>query len=287
MALVVAAAAASRGAARWGADGAISVRRPRAGATSVRRPRAFCTADTPQAAVPPPAVGASPAVASRAAPEVHRCQRLGEGDQVVELNVGGKTFITLRSTVQCSPMLAEHLSAAQVHESLKTGNAVFVDRDPEHFATLLNYMRNYTAGVKLTACGLQGEKKVVIVAMPQDYAKLRDLYIEARYYGLNDFAKTVCGRSTLAKIYSASGGMANPLEAAANFAIYLRRGVVLLSGVGLITMAPSTVNASGGGGSSNFAEVGGIASTVNSAAGSIDHAAHLMRSLVESVKKVT
>jgi len=75
------------------------------------------------------------------------CVRLGDEDGVVQLNVGGKTFETLRSTVETNAVLTAYLKRAEANPSLCKNGAVFIDRDPEHFGVLLNHLRNKTEGL--------------------------------------------------------------------------------------------------------------------------------------------
>jgi BTB/POZ domain len=71
-------------------------------------------------------------------------QRHGVGDAIVCLNVGGQEFYTLRSTIQTSPILESIVASAEANPSAlkmtETG-AIFVDRDPTHFPTILEYLR--------------------------------------------------------------------------------------------------------------------------------------------------
>ena len=73
-------------------------------------------------------------------------QRLHPQDGVVKLDVGGQRFITLRSTLAQSPMLAKHVAAAEANADLMLDGHVFVDRDPALFAYVLDHMRNSAAG---------------------------------------------------------------------------------------------------------------------------------------------
>lgn len=73
--------------------------------------------------------------------------RHGHGDRLVKLNVGGKEFQTLQSTLQASPLLAEYCARAEANGELESTGAIFVDRDPTHFAIILTFLRNKTEGI--------------------------------------------------------------------------------------------------------------------------------------------
>lgn len=59
--------------------------------------------------------------------------RHGAGDATITLNVGGKEFHTLRSTVNANAVLSTLVVRAEQNKELTKGGAVFVDRDPAHF----------------------------------------------------------------------------------------------------------------------------------------------------------
>mmetsp|Transcript_28264 Transcript_28264/g.68783 ORF Transcript_28264/g.68783 Transcript_28264/m.68783 type:complete len:318 (+) Transcript_28264:79-1032(+) len=73
--------------------------------------------------------------------------RHGHGDRLIKLNVGGKEFPTLQSTLQASPVLAEYCARAEANGELESSGAIFIDRDPTHFAFILTFLRNKTEGI--------------------------------------------------------------------------------------------------------------------------------------------
>ena len=124
--------------------------------------------------------------------------RHGSSDGVVHLNVGGKPFVTLRSTVQRSPVIARALERAESQASLRLGEAVFIDRDPEHFSTLLNHMRvSAERGSNSRATYFFSEDAL---PLPKEVPKLRALYVEASHFGLEELARRLCSMSFLAKL---------------------------------------------------------------------------------------
>ena len=54
--------------------------------------------------------------------------RHGRGDRLIKLNVGGKEFQTLQSTLQASPVLAEYCARAEANGELESSGAIFIDR---------------------------------------------------------------------------------------------------------------------------------------------------------------
>ena len=131
--------------------------------------------------------------------------RHGKGDACIVLNVGGKEFITLRSTVASNPVLADHVARAEANKEIMPGasKSVFIDRDPSHFAFLLQYLRNQveleTAGLPSNAAGCVTGGEVVVTekvarmvgswktrsympTLPKDPKVLGELYVEATYY---------------------------------------------------------------------------------------------------------
>jgi hypothetical protein len=111
-------------------------------------------------------------------------ERLGAADAVVVLNVGGKEFVTSRSTVSRSPILHRHLLAAEEHGALARNGAIFVDRDPATFEHVLTHLRNVAGGVhRPGAAQWMGVEYTVELDALEWYAS-RTLYTEAVYYQL-------------------------------------------------------------------------------------------------------
>ena len=53
--------------------------------------------------------------------------RHGSGDGVVTLNVGGKEFITLRSTLQINPVLRDRVLRAEANQEFGPKASIFID----------------------------------------------------------------------------------------------------------------------------------------------------------------
>ncbi len=81
--------------------------------------------------------------------------------EVIHLNVGGVDFPTTRTTLERFPYFAALCRNAET---------VFVDRDPTHFRHVLNYMRGGAT-------------------VPDRRQDISELYIEADFYGLFEYAE--------------------------------------------------------------------------------------------------
>ena len=83
-------------------------------------------------------------------------------DGVVTVDVGGRLFRTRRSTLCACGYLR------LCGESQSPSDTIFVDRDSEHFPTILNFLRS--------GC---------LVALPDNLLSLRVLRVEADFYSLS------------------------------------------------------------------------------------------------------
>ena len=85
---------------------------------------------------------------------------------VVTLNVGGRHFVTRRSTL-CD---GDTFFAGLI--SVSDDSEVFVDRDPTHFRYILNWMRGCRR-------------------LPDDASALDELHEEASYYSMVDMCAAI------------------------------------------------------------------------------------------------
>ncbi|KAL3918619.1 MAG: hypothetical protein SGARI_007418 [Bacillariaceae sp.] len=169
--------------------------------------------------------------------------RNGPGDAIITINVGGKDFKTLRSTVQASPVLCETIAIAEAQGEFtySDGKAIFVDRDPTHFPLILTYLRNKVEGIayndksiKQTAMAggvkkfvtLKSAKHPQYVRLPQDQGTLQDLYVEATHFGLHQ----LCHTSFMVTVASWFGGGGNPFLQANEALKSLRRTFFAVAG---------------------------------------------------------
>lgn len=95
--------------------------------------------------------------------------------QVVKLNVGGTFFATTRQTLSRCPgtVLADLISDHNPTACLYLDGAIFIDRSPEHFQLILDWLRG---------C------KPYLLAGSQEANLLLE---EAEFYGLSDLAKAL------------------------------------------------------------------------------------------------
>mmetsp|Transcript_36941 Transcript_36941/g.73100 ORF Transcript_36941/g.73100 Transcript_36941/m.73100 type:complete len:618 (-) Transcript_36941:27-1880(-) len=92
-------------------------------------------------------------------------------EATIDLNVGGTVFETARSTiVQQSGSFLESLLSGRYQVSRDRFGRIFLDRDPDQFRTILNFLRNPQ-----------------IPPMPRDSADSELLVKEAAYYGVHFF----------------------------------------------------------------------------------------------------
>lgn len=170
--------------------------------------------------------------------------RHGKGDGVVILNVGGKEFKTLRSTLHINPVLRDRVLKAEANNELTNG-AIFIDRDPAQFGLILSHLRNVADSItmvksrkhaaiqRLLSKGVENE---VNIQIPTDQAKMRDLFVEARYFKITELEKVLCSYDFFTWIASVIGGQssANPFHVAAQSLQVARRALLATSGVGIL-----------------------------------------------------
>ena len=169
--------------------------------------------------------------------------RHGPGDAVIKLNVGGKEFVTLRSTVESNAVLSDYIRRAEANgENLDGGSAVFIDRDPTHFGLILAFLRNRIEGIaynsKYDKLGVHVylHKKPKYVRLPKDEHVLEDLFVEATHYRIKELQHQLCEASLMTMLFSQFGG-GNPFAQASSFFKQFRRTGVALVGSGSIITA--------------------------------------------------
>jgi hypothetical protein len=172
--------------------------------------------------------------------------RHGEGDRVVTLNVGGKEFITLRSTIQNNPVLFNRVTQAEANQEFYKG-AVYIDRDPTYFHLILQHLRNRA---DLMSCNSRWtpinprlsekahkilfKKKDVLIQIPEKKDALRDLYVEARYFQIGELESLLCAMDWHTRFASWFGtGATNPFYAASQAVTAARSALLATSGVGI------------------------------------------------------
>jgi hypothetical protein len=179
----------------------------------------------PFSAVPPTQPGDTSAAVVNNGIERH-----GPGDAVIILNVGGQQFQTLRSTIASNQVLNEYICRAEANRELTEGKAVFIDRDPTHFAFILTFLRNRIEGVSYNSKWGKGAK---YVQLPQDGDVIKHLYVEASHYRIAELQHQLCGQSLLVSLMASIGG-GNPFEAATTWIKNLQRTALAFVGGGSI-----------------------------------------------------
>jgi len=162
--------------------------------------------------------------------------RHGKGDACVTLNVGGKEFHTLRSTVDSNPVLAAHVARAEANQgaTLKNG-AVFIDRDPEHFGFILKHLRNH-----MEESTVRDMHMTSLPALTKTYANkpdeggkvLRELFVEASYYKIPELQKASSQLGFLSKILYAFNHNMNPIDSAAKLAARINATLITIGSLG-------------------------------------------------------
>lgn len=199
-------------------------------------------ATTPATSPPPPPAKVTPHLIQGTNTEsLGKIIRHGRGDACITLNVGGKEFYTLRSTIAMNSVLSDHVvRAEQNHEILRNG-AVFIDRDPDHFPILLKYLRNKVEYETLRNCVDKTSLKRIVksfIDLPSDPKVLRELYIEAVFYRMKDLQDMLKDTSVLVQMATViskttgSTGAINPFDWMIKFWAQLRALVVGVSVVG-------------------------------------------------------
>jgi hypothetical protein len=162
--------------------------------------------------------------------------RHGPGDGVITLNVGGKEFHTLRSTINSNQVLRDHVTRAEANqEFMKGSSAIFIDRDPGNFGLILQHLRNQADNVsRFPSHDYFNIKHQVLIQVPKDKDVLRDLFVEARHYQIKELEDMLCSYDIMTRIASFfGGGSGNPFHAVTGAINNARRALMASGGVGV------------------------------------------------------
>jgi hypothetical protein len=161
--------------------------------------------------------------------------RHGKGDAYITLSVGGTEFHTLRSTVNSSAVLGDHVARAEANAEITHKGAVFIDRDPAQFGIILQYLRNNVESITYSnSHGVYAAFKTqTYLQLPKDLNKLNDLYVEASYFRMPELQKALCEQNWLVNLTQLFGG-GNPFMAASKTFARLRASLIALSGTFLV-----------------------------------------------------
>jgi len=163
--------------------------------------------------------------------------RHGQNDGVVTLNVGGKNFQTLRSTIQQNEVLREYVYRAEINnEIISKDNAIFIDRDPKHFDMILSYLRNKADGIvrHKTRFKPMPSSTTSSILLPKDSKTLTELYFESIHYRIPELTDRICSQQFLGRVFELFGST-NPVQQAT--ALLARGKSMLLAFGGLATTA--------------------------------------------------
>jgi BTB/POZ domain len=168
--------------------------------------------------------------------------RHGVGDACVTLNVGGKEFTTLRSTINANAVLAEHVARAEynptVSISTSSKTVAFIDRDPDHFNYILRHLRNRAEQTtarhfeKSTRLSKQKPTASVYVDLPDDPTVLHELYVEAVYYRIPELQNALKKYSMTAHVSHLLKKQWNPFDFFTKLILQFRVGALAAGTVG-------------------------------------------------------
>lgn len=193
----------------------------------------------------------SSALAASEAEQTVLVARHGVGDGVITLNVGGKNFLTLRSTIAQNAVLSEYVARAEANKELAQ-EAVFIDRDHKHFGIILSYLRNKADGVymnnslstRLRSKVNNAPSAAETVFLPKDQQSLQELYYESMHYDIPELTSYICAKGFVVK-YLQMFGAKNPFQMAATALTVGRRIFVFLgtiiTGMGGWTVVQATI----------------------------------------------
>lgn len=178
-------------------------------------------------------------------------QRHGPGDKVITLDVGGKKFQTLRSTILQNKVLYDHVLRAESNLEY-AGDAVFIDRDPKHFDVILAYLRNRADGLLIGSSDAAATSSSLLrlgkkqsntlpsppspfnytstIQLPSDSKLLSEMYIESIHYQIPEMQDLICSRQVLTRIFNLFGSN-NPFQLAGSAYANMKRLLVLFGGV--------------------------------------------------------
>ena len=138
--------------------------------------------------------------------------------------------MTLRSTVNSNPVLADHVARAEQNREKTSSGAVFIDREPTHFQFILNYLRNRVERLDdvkqsntISPIDMNTWKRFTKthIHLPKDDQALRELYLEAAYYRIPELKAALTEKNLIANIFRLFSGN-NPFDSANQMMARLR-----------------------------------------------------------------
>ena len=157
--------------------------------------------------------------------------RYGANDNVLQLSVGGKQFKTLKSTIASCPRMVDLCYLGKMNKEMSEGGRVFIDRDPELFPYILTFLRNRVEGLSLANAAANVANLQRHVHLPNERRKLRDLYVEAKFFGLEDLQEDIRESNVFTSILGPLLGGRNPFDQVNNIIMNAQKLVVGVGGV--------------------------------------------------------
>lgn len=98
-------------------------------------------------------------------------------DGFVTINVGGKEFATLLSTLKKADTISKFIGGEKIRNMVKPKDGtIFVDRDTKHFPLILNVLRDIDF--------FRRERRMC--SLPTDEIELSEIELEAKFYGIDE-----------------------------------------------------------------------------------------------------
>ena len=96
--------------------------------------------------------------------------KMSSDSEIIKLNVGGKVYITMKSTLLQSPWFETFFSGKFKTEKIN-GDEYFIDRDPYFFSHVLTYLRN---GKNINLSDFEGNEDL-----------FESFVFECKYFGID------------------------------------------------------------------------------------------------------
>lgn len=106
----------------------------------------------------------------------------------------------------------------------------FIDRDPGQFGFILQHLRNNVEMLSYNSRASMSHHKTY-VQLPEDHRALRDLFVEASYYGIEDLKNQLCKTNMLTNFIRILNNSQNPFDSISKLMNRLRAILLATGGV--------------------------------------------------------